>query len=197
MNTSDLKEHHYTEIVKGSGVSEAIALLNFRSIDAPPEIDELLNRNDDKRWQHWQHGPGWAVSGVDPQTGERTLLGVQFKPDTPVRRGTKKDGSPDYQKYFGATDYPSEPLFLEMSDPDYWSKVLSDPSQPVIITEGAKKAGSALTAGIPTISLPGVWNGQKLGELKDSLKPFCSLGRKVYLAFDSDWFEKPQVRQAP
>jgi hypothetical protein len=194
--TQILHERHRTEIVQGSGVSEAIATLNFTSIDDPSEIDKLLNRNNDRRWKHWPHGSGWAVSGIDPQTGERIGLGVQFKPDTLVQKGTKKDGTPDYQKYFGATDYPAEPLFLEMSDTDYWRKVLENPSVPVIVSEGAKKAGAALTAGIAAISLPGVSCGQKLEELKARLKPFCGIGRKVYLGFDSDQNENPQVTKA-
>lgn len=192
----NLNPTHFSEIVQRSGVSEAIVLLNFTSIDDPSEVDKLLNRNNDRRWKHWPHGPGWSVSGIDPQTGERTFLGVQFKPDTPVQKGTKKDGTPDYQKYFGATDYPAEPLFLEMPEADYWEKVLNDPSISVILGEGAKKAGAALTAGIATISLPGVSCGQKLEELKPRLKPFCGVGRKVYLGFDSDQNENPQVRKA-
>ncbi len=192
---SSLTLAHWEEIVKGSGVSEAIATLNFSSIEDPSEVDQLLNRNNNRRWKHWQHGSGWSVSGIDPQTTERTLLGVQFKPDTPVQKGTKKDGTPDHQKYFGATDYPAEPLFLEMPEGDYWQKLLENPQIPVIITEGAKKAGAALTAGIAAISLPGVTCGQKLEELKARLKPFCGLGRTVYLGFDSEP-EKPQVMQA-
>jgi hypothetical protein len=189
-DNSSLNPAHWEEIIKGSGVSEVIARLNFTSIDDPSEVDKLLSRNNDRRWKHWQHGVGWAVSGVDPQTGENIGLGVQFKPDTPVER----DGKP--QKYLSASGYETAPLFLDTGEPEYWQTVLGDRTIPLFITEGAKKAACLLTIGNTAISLPGVWNGQLKGRLKDSIKQFCGLGRKVYLCFDSDQVSNPKVQQA-
>lgn len=193
---------HFEEWVEDSGVSARITALNVRSLSDPDEIDELLNRNTKNRWQHWQHGPGWAVTGVDPQTGNTTYDGAQFKPDKPVHRRIdgvpkfKRDGSPDYQKYFSASRCESEPLFLDTGEPDYWLSVMGTATRRVLITEGAKKAGAALTAGEACISLPGVSNGQRKGRLKKSLERFCQPGRTIVLGFDSDLFHNPNVCKA-
>jgi hypothetical protein len=181
---------HYTEIVDGSGVSPKIAELNFRTIDDPREVDELLNRNADRRWQHSDLVPGWAVVGVDPATGESWHQGAQFKPDTPI----EIDGRP--QKYLSASGYETQPLFLDTGDVGHWPGVLANPTTPIVITEGAKKAGCLLTLGYAAVSLPGVWNAQIKGRLKTAIKKLCCTGRRVYLAFDSDQVTKPGVRAA-
>ncbi len=36
-------------------------------------------------------------------------------------------------------------MFLAMPDPEYWRKVIDDETIPLLITEGAKKAGAALS----------------------------------------------------
>jgi len=77
-------ESHWAEWMK-SGISPEIAALNFRTIDDPQELDRVLNRNTDRRWKHSdQLAPGWLVQGVDPETGETTLAGCQYKPDNPL-----------------------------------------------------------------------------------------------------------------
>lgn len=188
---SSLSPTHWDEIVNGSGVSEAIATLNFWTITDPSEADELLNRNAKKRWQHSGNlVPAWAVAGIDPKTGERWLQGVQLKPDTPV----ELDGKP--QKYLSASGHETAPLFLDNGELDYWQKVLGDRTTPVIVTEGSKKAACLLTLQHAAISLPGVWNAQLKGRLKTSIKQFCGIGRRVYLCFDSDQTTNPKVQQA-
>jgi hypothetical protein len=187
----NLNPSHFSEIVQRSGVSEAIAFLNFWTITDASEADELLNRNAKKRWQHSDNlVPAWAVAGIDPKTGERWLQGVQLKPDTPVERDGK------LQKYLSASGYETEPLFLDNGEPDYWQKVLGDRTIPLFITEGAKKAACLLTLQHAAISLPGVWNAQSKGRLKTSIKECCGIGRKVYLCFDSDQTTNPKVQQA-
>lgn len=195
---------HWSEWIKGSGVSAKITSLNVKSLSLPEEIDELLNRNTKSRWKHWQHGAGWAVMGVDPndKTAEPIYNGAQFKPDTPVHRHEdgvpkfKRDGSPDLQKYFSASGVESEPLFLQMDDREYWLKVKADTTHRIILTEGAKKAGAALTAGEACISIPGVSNGQRKGRLKKQIEQFCTSGRNFILGFDSDMFHNPNVCKA-
>ncbi|MUL39322.1 DUF3854 domain-containing protein [Gloeocapsopsis dulcis] len=193
---------HFDEWVKASGVDPQITSLNVKSLVDPCEIDDLLNRNTNRRWQHWEHGPGWAVTGVEPRTGNLTYEGSQFKPDDPVHRQAdgkpkfKRDGSPDYQKYFSASNTEATPLFLDTGIPDYWLNILDKPTTRVLITEGAKKAGAALTCGEACISLPGVSNGQRKGRLKKALAQYCTLGRTIVLAFDSDLFLNPNVCKA-
>lgn len=197
-----LLDHHRQEW-QASGVHPDIIEANVWSIEDARELDELLNRNTDRRWKHSDDlVPGWAVAGIDPATGERTYKGAQFKPDTPRPQmgpdGKPKlgqDGQPKSRKYESPSDDPACPLFLDPGA-DFWGRVLSDPAIPVFITEGAKKAGAGLSRGLAVISLPGVSTGQKLGRLKPELLPFCRLGRKVYLAFDSDLMSNRNVALA-
>lgn len=190
---------HFEEWVTDSGVNETITTLNLKSMSIPEEIDELLDRNTKNRWASWKHGAGWAVMGVDYITGERIYEGAQFKPDNPVQRCEhgkpkfKKDGSPDLQKYFNVLGEETAPLFLDTGKPGYWLAILNDVGIRLLITEGAKKAGAALTAGEACISIPGVGNGQKLGRLKKDIKAFCQKGRNIVLAFDSDLFHNINV----
>jgi len=199
---SSLTPEHLAEWTEGSGVSEKIAQLNVRSISDPHEIKRLLNYKPKERWQQWRYGAGWWVSGVDPETGEPIEQGGQFKPDTPIPRfengapKLKSDGTPETRKYCSASDYEAQPLFLDTGNALYWRSVVDDASIPIVITEGAKKAGAGLTAEVATISIPGVTTGQIKGRLKQTLKRFCRVGRQVYLAFDADLLTKPQVRSA-
>jgi len=181
-----IKPHHLKEWTEGSGVSAKITQLNVQSLELDHEIDEILNRNGKSRWKSTDWGTGgWFVSGLDPKTGKEVITGGQFKPDQPV----------DDRKYLGINDSPAIPLFLNTGDRDYWKNIIDDKS-PVIITEGAKKAGALLTIGLPAISLAGVSTGQKLGRLRADLVEFCKVGRRVYLCFDSDIMTKNSVQQA-
>ncbi|WP_198011506.1 DUF3854 domain-containing protein [Synechococcus sp. PCC 7335] len=90
----------------------------------------------------------------------------------------------------------------EDQDRNFWSWWLSNPKAPIVITEGAKKAGAALTAGYATISLPGVYNGyrskDRLGNPIDpvlipDIQAIVGNERPIILAFDED--EKPNTRR--
>lgn len=195
-----IQEMHFKEWVEGSGVSPEITALNVRSLSDPHEIDKALNRNTQKRWKHWDGGPGWLVTGVDPVTGERYLLGCQFKPDFPAQRiengclRFRKDGSPDYQKYLNASGYEAEPIFLEA--PGFiWLEVIQNSAIPIFIMEGPKKSGAGLTLGKASISLPGVACGQKKGELKSRLAQFLRAGRTVTICFDADQLTNSDVQR--
>ena len=164
-----------------SCVSPELIALNVWTIDDPAEADELLNKNTDRRWKHSTIVPGWAVAGISLNSGDRTYQGAQFKPDTPVQIGDSTF------KYLSAAGEDSAPLFLDTPNPQYWQGILNNPLRQIILTEGAKKAGASMTVGEATISIPGVYAGQKKGRLKPQLKPFATLGRRWILGFDSDW----------
>lgn len=176
-----------------SGVDEEIIKRNVWSITDPTDVDKLLRRSSDKRWKNSAElAPGWAVAGVSPSSGDRTFAGAQFKPDTPpIDPETKKP-----RKYFSPSRQALAPLFLEMEDADYWSKLITDTSAAIAICEGAKKAGALLSKGIPAISIPGVATGGKLGRLRPELELYCAYGRVFHLFFDRDIVEKRAVRKA-
>ena len=175
-----------------STVAPEMARLNAWTIEDPAEVDQLLNRNQKRRWKHSTDlVPGWAVGGVDPRTGLKTLQGAQFKPDTPQERDGKK------LKYLSPSGYTLSPLFLAVPfQPDYWPNAIATPTMAIAITEGAKKAAALLMAGIPAISIPGVATGGKLGRLRPELEAFCTYGRRFNLCFDRDIIDKRPVRQA-
>lgn len=187
-----LADRHYREIVEGSGVSPQIAALNFQTFEDVVDVDRALNRNAKNRRRHSDHlAPCWAVTGVDPATGEPWAQGIQIKPDVPP---VDEKGKP--QKYFGASGYDTQPLFLDTGTPEDWPRVIADPAVPILITEGSKKAACLLSLGYWAISLPGVWCGQQKGELKPMLAQFCCPGRPIILCFDSDQVSNPKVRAA-
>ena len=68
---------------------------------------------------------------------------------------------------------------------------LGDPSRPLVVTEGVRKADAALSQGVDAIALLGVWNwrGSNGDSGKTALARLGTValdGRAVYLVFDSD-----------
>jgi hypothetical protein len=78
---------------------------------------------------------------------------------------------------------------------------MGDPSVPIWLTEGQKKADALATHGLCAVALLGVWNfkGQnEFGGVK-LLADFDLIawnGRPVYIVFDSDIMHKQSVRAA-
>lgn len=195
-NPQILPEHlRYWE---SRGVSRDIIDLNVQSISNPPAIAQKLN------YKRWTQGAGWIVSGVDPETGQPTQKGLQFRPDSPPLVTDKKtgepklnsEGVPKVRKFLNPKDVEAAPLFLRMPEGNYWQQVLQNDVEPIFLLEGAAKAGTLLTHGKVAISLPGVTTGQKLDRLKDALLPFCTTARPIYLTFDADWKTNSNVRKS-
>jgi predicted P-loop ATPase len=163
------------------------------------------------RYNHLYSG-GWLCTTLDPIAGfSRSEWGC-LKPVEPK----EKDGKPI--KYEHPPQTPTRAFYLEIGESqyqkisefweigkngDFWPWVQSQPSLPVVITEGAKKAGALLTAGYAAIALPGVNNGvntiesekvnkdgkiviEKRKELTEDLAILAQSGREIILAFDED-----------
>ncbi len=183
--------HHWEEWLS-SGVSEYITARNIKSVVDSYELDKLLNSNNKRRWKHSDNlVPALVISGIDPLTGENTSQGLQAKPDNP-----RKNIEGKIIKYESVKEYENTPLFLDVEDKNFWQKGIQDKSIPVIITEGAKKAGCLLTHDYAAISLPGVSSCRRLGRLHESIKAFCGFGRTFYLCFDNDILVKRPVQLA-
>jgi hypothetical protein len=78
---------------------------------------------------------------------------------------------------------------------------LDDPSWPLFITEGARKADAAVSQGLCCVSVCGVWgwrgtNGKGGTVALPDWELVALNRRQVYLVFDSDVTVKPQVQQA-
>ena len=176
------------EWCEGSGVSEAIAKTALTSLTDHQVIAKLLG------WKKYpDHFPlGWWVSGLDLETMQPQTCG-QFKPKEPVQ--TSPDA--DEAKYLTPkTGYDA--IALPHPDKDYWQRVIDDPSIPIALDEGGKKAGLLMTLGFVALALCGVWMGLKKGgkELVKNLALLAVQGRPITLVFDSDLATNVNVQQA-
>ena len=101
--------------------------------------------------------------------------------------------------YQQSSDKSSKEIKYLMTSEDrkFWSWLVKTPKIPLIITEGAKKAGSLISAGYITVALPGIYNGyrqpkdrwgNRLGSpyLIPQLKLLAQGGREIAFCFDND-----------
>jgi hypothetical protein len=78
-----------------------------------------------------------------------------------------------------------------------WSKLINDVQEPVIVTEGEKKAICAAANGFPVIALGGVFNFAMTGaDLLPELELVKWRGRDVFICFDSDRALNGAIRTA-
>jgi predicted P-loop ATPase len=151
------------------------------------------------RYNHLFSG-GWFCSTLDPLANfSRTDWGC-FKPLEPKEKDGKKI------KYEHPPNANTRAFFLEIGEAQYqkiselwevgktpgqfWEWLQANPTVPLIITEGAKKAGALLTAGYPAIALPGVNSGYRTLDGEKYLIPEITQmgqpGREIILCFDQD-----------
>ena len=172
-----------------------------------------------KRYAHCEHG-GWWVSGVDvlDKFWSEDLWG-QFKANCPRLSFDRRKTI----KYEGPPKLPTGIIAFKVSlriwqaialryniplpenitvTPDgralgFWAWVIEHPEIPLIITEGAKKAGCLITANYIAIALPGIYNGyrqpkDKYGKKTGSshlipqLLVFAQKNREIIFCFDND-----------
>ncbi|ACB54404.1 hypothetical protein cce_5058 [Crocosphaera subtropica ATCC 51142] len=188
--------------------------------------DKLPRRNDGRlstgylrRCEHWELG-GWYCNGIDLLTGDESLWGC-FKPNKP-RIVTKNDGfDPDPSerkqkpiKYEHPPKVQTEIFALRVpraiaeaiadrynipipEETEFWQWLIDHPEIPIVITEGAKKAGALLSAGRCAIAFPGIYNGYRQPKDEDGkktgkaylipqLQVLAQPGREFYFGFDSD-----------
>jgi putative DNA primase/helicase len=123
---------------------------------------------------------------------------IRLKPDKPL---VNDDGRE--RKYEAPKLRPSRAYF-----PPGTITALADPTAPLLVTEGEKKALKAEQEGFPCVGLSGVWNwvkkqvevepaaGPRQRHLIDDLAAVPWKGRPVYIVFDSDAARNENVREA-
>jgi hypothetical protein len=165
-----------------------------------------------KHYSHIEHG-GWWCSGLDPLNNWQPMYWGCFKPHQP-RNTFDPKGKIKPVKYEHPPKTPTRAFFLQVPD-HIWAKVAErygvpidnsdrqlgfwqwvwDNNIPIIIVEGAKKAGCLLTLGYAAIALPGVTGGVRTktpqGEKCDpylipELQHFATEEREIYICFDRD-----------
>jgi predicted P-loop ATPase len=177
---------HRREWMQGSGISKEITELCLESLDDDSEIAERLGRD----WGY-DGAHGWWVGSIGVVTGKRTAFG-QFKPNVPFP--TKKSDKP--AKYL-TTRNEFDLIALPIRTQEEWQAILDDPSQMVVIPEGAKKAAALETCGYVTLAVAGVWNIRQKGKgLAPNLKAIAVRGRPIVLCYDADMTSKEDVREA-
>lgn len=80
-----------------------------------------------------------------------------------------------------------------------WKAIQNDPTEPVLITEGEKKAAKACLEGFPTVGLGGVhsYRSSKTGVFwLPELEAFNWARRRVTIAYDSDYAQNPNICEA-
>ncbi|MEG3904783.1 DUF3854 domain-containing protein [Microcoleus sp. B4-C5] len=184
------------------------------------EINAASGRvHPDAQWRwarkHYSHieAGGWWCSGLDPLNNWQPMYWGCFKPHHP-RNAFDPKGKIKPVKYEHPPKTPTRAFFLQVPD-HIWAKVAErygvpidssdrqlgfwqwvwDNNIPVIIVEGAKKAGCLLTLGYAAIALPGVTGGVRTktpqGEKCDpylipELQHFATEEREIYICFDCD-----------
>jgi len=134
-------------------------------------------------------GGGWWVAGLDPLADWGPMAWGQFKPNRP--RWSPEKAKPI--KYEAPIGQPTRSAWLRVpavvarrvadrfglqlpaevaadlngNAGAFWRWLASEHRLPLVITEGAKKAGALLSAGVPAVALPGVDNGAKHTGEKD------------------------------
>jgi hypothetical protein len=150
---------------------------------------DVKSRLSSAGFPDWQRRVPGLLIPVHDVTGAIVLH--QYRPDKPRLR---QDGKP--VKY----ETPQNGR-LVLDVPVRIREQLGDPSVPLWITEGARKADAAVSAGLCAVSLMGVWawKGRNGADATTALGHWESValkGRRVYVAFDSDVMVKAAVRLA-
>ncbi len=192
-------------------------LKGLNSLDYLLYSDQLPRNNDGrvnsqilKRYEHTTDG-GWWCSGLDVLTGKEDLWGC-FKPVHPrttddPKKIIKYEHPPMEKTGLFALRVPPKLWekiarknnieFSPAEHTNFWSWLIANPSVPLCITEGAKKAGTLLSAGYPAIALPGVNNGYRTpkdnngrkiakAHLIPQIQLFAQPDREIYIVFDQD-----------
>lgn len=185
---------HYNEW-KNSGVSDRIIRANVSSVQGKT-VDGLIfnGRSASDEFKDKFRGGGWWVTGLEPTDWSQRMRWGQLKLDNP----RQQDGK--IIKYESPIKSGTRATFLEdPSQPNFWQEVQDNPSIPLYITEGAKKAGCLMSLGYAAVAIPGVYcvakKDKKTGhrELIPEMKPFAQAKRKIIYVYDAD--EKPKTKR--
>lgn len=168
----ELLQHHF-EHLQASAISiEVLKQRGYRSVSRKGELGELGFSKSQQRV------PGiliplWGVYGK--------VCGYQYRPDNP--RLNSRGKPIKYETPYGAAN--------TIDCPPQCQGRLGDPTVPLWIVEGTKKADSLASHGLAAISLKGVfgWRGKNKQGGTTALANWESVtlkGRKLVLCFDSD-----------
>lgn len=123
--------------------------------------------------------------------GTRPFNRLRYLADS-AQRGFVRKPLPRYVQAAGSGVH----AYFPMTRIFRWADIAAKPEDPVVITEGEKKALKACLEGFPTIGLSGVWCFKRDGQLLPELEQFAWEGRSVWIVFDSDAATNPHIGHA-
>ena len=181
MPDNTLQPQHQKRIDDSAITATVADARGYRTVTTKAELERLGFSNAQRRVPALLI-PIWSVHGE--------IATYQVRPDEP----RIKDGKAI--KY----ETPAKTR-MSLDVPPGARQWLGDPSRPLFITEGARKADSAVSRNLCCISVLGVWNWRGSNEHggKLALPDWESValnGREVFLVFDSDVMTKVQVYSA-
>jgi hypothetical protein len=175
-----LQQH--VELIGHSGISPDVHMARgYRSVTVKAELVRLGFGVNQARVPALLM-PIWGVSGE--------IVQYQARPDRPR---ISKGKAIKYETPQGS--------HMVLDVPPAAREGLRDPKVPLFITEGVRKADSAVSRGLCCIDLLGVWNWRGTNDLggKTALPDWELIalnGRTVFIVFDSDVSQKPSVQAA-
>ncbi|RIK75384.1 MAG: hypothetical protein DCC68_21280 [Planctomycetota bacterium] len=174
--------NHRAELAASGLTDETIAAAGIHSESDTLRLARILG------WDKWPKKRGAAI--VFPYYDADGANGYhQVKPDSPR---TDSKGKPvKYESPKGQSPrlYVPPGVPSKLDSPEAW----------LVITEGIKKALAATQAGFPCLGLAGVssiYRDKRSCRLLPELERIAWKGRKVFIAFDSDATDKPEVADA-
>jgi hypothetical protein len=174
---------NHADALRKSAIDPAVAAeRGYVSVDTKRRLDSA-------GFKHYQQRTPGLLIPVHDTSG--AVAQHQYRPDRPRENG---NGKPVKYETPGGSR-------MVMDVPPRIRPQLADPKVALWVTEGVKKADSAVSAGLCCIALLGVWNWKGTNTLggKTALPAWHDIalnGRRVYVAYDSDVMTNPKVHAA-
>lgn len=175
LGPSRLSQAHQEELAASCIAQEHIDARGYQTLYGGDQDEAQLRDLRIPRWM-WREPNAWPGLLIPEYRVTGELIGYQWKPALPQRNSEGKD-----VKYTSQSGTPNH-----IDVPPLVAKKVSNPAEPLWITEGVKKADSLASKGKAVITLTGVFNWRSkyatLGDWEDvPLK-----GRTIVVCFDSD-----------
>ena len=125
--------------------------------------------------------------------GERTAFARVRFIESRYGRAFRKQSSFRYSQPFNSSPHIYYAPYLD------WKAIAKDPSWPILITEGEKKAAKACREGIACIALGGVYAFKSSKRQQNIIPDFDDIvwnDREIEICYDADVMLKAEVRQA-
>jgi hypothetical protein len=174
----------HAEMLKASGIPpEHARKRGYISVDTKKRLEDL------KITKAGRNTPGLLIP---LRRKDGSAWGYQYRPDEP-RLSDKTEKPIKYETPYQQLNGVDVPPGV--------GPMLDDPSIPLWITEGSKKADAAYLAGLCCVSISGVWNfrGKNIKGGKviiPDLQEIAVNDRRIIMAFDGDVAAKPSVHMA-